>query len=144
MWWKEPSYLPHCGETFQSRKTCPSRRDAHLQINVWMRRLCTYNRRVCVHMCVCTCVCSLKCALHFSVNVQNFQKLEGKRTTFTLYDSADNTTCRLWAFPSVMSLSPQWCACVLAPQHSPSPACGPSATSAQCNLGEWGWLHPAH
>lgn len=38
---------------------------------------------VCVCTCVHTCVCPFKCTLHFSVNVQNFQKLE-ERTIFLL------------------------------------------------------------
>lgn len=51
-------------------------------------------------MCVCTHVrtsgCCLKCTLHFSLNVQNFQKLEEEEEEKKkLSNSAENTMCHL-------------------------------------------------
>lgn len=79
---------------------------------LWTRRL-SHATDMCVCTHVHTSVHCLKCTLHFSLNVQNFQKLEEKKKK--LSNSAENTMCRLWAFSSPPSLSPQWSAYVMKP-----------------------------
>jgi hypothetical protein len=61
----------------------------------------------CVRTSVYMCVCTLRCTLLSNLDVQNLQKLKRVRSLL-LYDSAENTTCRLKAFSSQMSLGPQW------------------------------------
>lgn len=109
-----------------------------------------YGQEGCAHaakMCMCAhvriSVHCLKCTSHFSLNVQNFQKLEGKKKKKLLHDSAENTTCCLWAFSSPLSLSPQWCAYVMKPQPSASPASFP-VQSWGGSFSQWpaGW--PCH
>jgi hypothetical protein len=60
----------------------------------------------CVRTSVYMCVCTLRCTLLSNLDVQNLQKLKRVRSLL-LYDSAENTTCRLKAFSSQMSLGPQ-------------------------------------
>lgn len=85
--------LLHCGETFQSRRTCPSCWDARLQITfmdkraVHMQQMCA-----CAHICVYVFVPSS--VLCTSVSMFRTSR-SWKKEPFLLYDSAENTMCRL-------------------------------------------------
>lgn len=102
---------------------------------------------VCVREGVCACTCvfvTLKCTLLFNLDMQSFQKQWGKKIrAFLLYDSAQNTTCRLRAFSSQMSLSPQWRAWRVDAQPSDVPSLGSRGTpqpAVQSPEGCQAWL----
>lgn len=60
-----------------------------------------------------------------------FPEIVKKVRSFLLYDSAQNTMCRLRAFSSQMSLSPQWRACRVDASAQCCPlTCAPSDTSS--------------
>lgn len=110
-WWQEPLHLLHCGETFQSRSTRSSCWGAHLQMVFMNKKAVTCNRHVRVH--TCAYICSLP-QVYFALQFKCAELPETGRKK-KLSNSAENTMCRLWAFSSPPSLSPQWSAYVMKP-----------------------------
>lgn len=97
---------------------------------------------VCVRVSVCACVCVCVCdpQVYFAVQFRRavFPETMKKVRCFLLYDSAQNTTCRLRAFSRASVLNDALD--VLMPQPSEAPSPVPRATALQCAVQAWGGL----
>lgn len=101
---------------------------------------------LCAWGCMCVHVCFCNPQVYFALQFRHavLPETVGKKIrAFLLYDSAQNTTCRLRAFSSQMSLSPQWRAWRVDAQPSDVPSLGSRGTpqpAVQSPEGCQAWL----